>query len=90
MHWDWGLEVLHVSGDWLGLDVEGRWRVAEWVWCCVLRRALDVARRGHGPYGLGGAVLAERGGAGWGVAGLAEGGLGGLCCEHCEGVDGGW
>jgi hypothetical protein len=78
---------LYVSGEWLGLDVEGRWRIAEWVWCWALRRALDAARRGHGPYGSR-VVLSERGGAGWGIVGLAEGGLGGLCCEHC--VDGGW
>ena len=32
-------------------------------------------------------MLSERGGAGGGVVGLADGGLGGLCCEHC--VDGG-
>ena len=32
-------------------------------------------------------MLSEWGGAGWGIVGLAEGSLRGLCCEHC--VDGG-
>lgn len=33
-------------------------------------------------------MFAEWGGMDWGVVGLAEGSLGGLCCEHCEDVDG--
>lgn len=33
-------------------------------------------------------MFAQWGGTCWGVVGFAERSLGGLCCEHCECVDG--
>lgn len=50
VHWDGGMVALSVPGDWLGLNVEGWWGFAEWIWCCALRRGFIATRRGHGPY----------------------------------------